>query len=57
VVLVEVLELIVDENWCFDLGVDGKSHNTFVLVFVLFTSCELWLPTASFIDCEVILNY
>ena len=57
VVLVEVLELVVNEDWCFDLGVDRKSHNTFVLVFILFTSCELRFPAASVIDSEVILNY
>ena len=56
-VLVEVLKLVVDEDWCFDLGVDRQSHNTFVLAFVFFTSCELWYPAASLLDSEVILNY
>ena len=55
-VLVEVLKLIIDEDWCFDLGVDRESHNTFVLVFVFFTSCELWFPTASLVNTDVILN-
>ena len=61
-VLVEILELIVDIDWCLDVSVDAKSHFAFIDCWVfhnrVIVDC-FWFSTPVFshvVLCDGVLD-